>query len=74
MNKIEPQRKLTYQIGRNQFNDVLINWQQSLTHLVLTPKEALELAGHLKRVAQIAIAAKNKARSAEKGGATTGKS
>ncbi len=56
---------LAYQVGVNQLFDVLIDWQHAVRHVALTPAQAVALAGSLKRVANLALAAKRKAQRAE---------
>jgi hypothetical protein len=54
----------SYQVGVSQLMQVLIDFQKDLRYVALEPDQALTLAGHLKRVANLAIVARKKAKAA----------
>jgi len=54
----------SYQVGVSQLLQVLIDWQKDLRYVALEPAQALTLAGHLKRVANLAIVERKKAKQA----------
>jgi len=77
--------ELKYQVGVSRAMQVLIDWQAPVRHIALDPDQALILSGHLKRVANLAIAARKRVKKSqrdmenvgifinEKGGATIDK-
>jgi len=54
----------SYQVGVSQLLQVLIDWQKDLRYVALEPDQALALAGHLKRVANLAIVQRKKTKQA----------